>query len=157
MFRWWPGREWSADCKAADQDSKYKGDEHLIADRAWKNGGHRWSMMREQRIGDWYELNLKKTRIISRIEAISDIDNSPLKYKLLIQPTERSEWVEVGDRNGPIDYEFQKPSPVFMLRFEIIKPRTEPIGAVGSPAWSINDIRLTEVRLFKRWWKSIIN
>jgi len=109
------------------------------------------------RRGDYYQLHIHKPRVIKRVEAISMGYRYPLKYKLQIKETDSRDWQEVGEYDGPIDVSFDKPRKLVAVQFIITEPRLEPKTVISkSPAWSIYDIRLTEVRLFGKFWKRVI-
>jgi len=158
MRKLWPGREnWGAECIPPPPNEPIN-DERIDPNRAWKLGpAGRWSQMREMRCGDYYQLHIHKPRVIKRIEAISEGYRYPLKYKLLIKENDSQDWQEDREYDGPIDIVFDKPRKLVALQFVITEPRLEPKTVIDkSPAWAIYDIRLTEVRLFRRLWKKVI-
>ncbi len=149
LFRLWPHREgWSGDCPMNNPNF---GDPV----KAWLGEGQRWSQMREMRKDDYFSLNIRKPRFISKIH----LENKgypcyPLKYKLEYRANKNHEWKEIGQYDG-LDIRLKPSLKLSELKFTIIEPRLEPKSEKEgwSPAWSIYDIRLTEVRLFGRWWE----
>ena len=157
----WPGREnWGAECTPPEHPEEPV-NERVSPNRAWAGSpAERWTLMREMRGGDYYQLHIGKSRIISHIQVDTDEElRCPLKIKLQIKEKTNQEWEDVnGDWEYPINIDFKKkPRKLIALKFIISEPRAEPKNLYGqSPAWSIYDIRLTEVRLFRRWWRKVI-
>ena len=158
--RLWPNREkWSAECKPAEPKEVHYGDERLEPRRAFdKRSGGRWSQMREMRPKDYFWVNFGKARIVESIRFLDNGDGYPGQYKLLINdPSGKKHWTEEGIYNGPINIKFSKPKKIEGFSIEIMIPKMTPKDDKGrSPAWSIIDIKITEVRLFGHWWKKVI-
>jgi len=152
LSRLWPHREgWSGDCP---RDNPNFDD----PEKAWIGAGQRWSQMRGMREGDFFSLNIRKPRFISRIQ----LDNKgllcyPLRYRLEYRTNNNQGWEKLGEYSE-LDIPLKPFIKLLELRFTIIEPRLEPKSEKEgwSPAWSIYDITLTEVRLFGHWWKKPI-
>jgi len=119
--------------------------------------------MRKMLKGDYYELHIKKPRILSRIEVVCKENSYPERFKLETRENDISPiWELVGEydskdgKAGKMEVLLYRPRKVIAMRLTVIEPRLEPESRYGPPAWSIYDIRLTEVRIFGRWWKRII-
>ena len=152
MFKWlWSGRsKWVADCPRDNET-------YFPPDIAWnKSLGARWTQARQQRVGDYFSLDLHKSRTISKIELVNDNLGRPIKYKLIIK-NNKGKSENVGEFEEPIDISLNPPRKIRAFRIEITVPKLEPKDIHGwSPAWSIYDVRLTEVRLFGKWWHKVI-
>jgi len=158
MCKLWPGREgWGAEC-IPPEFQQQSVDKRLAPNRAWQGSpAERWAQMREMRNGDYYQLHIHKPRLISRIELVSQGYRYPKKYKLQIKESDIKHWQDVGEFKGPIDISFDKPTELIAMQFTITEPMLELKNVYGqSPSWSIYDIRLTEVRLFGKFWKRVI-
>ena len=154
----WPGRDkWTGECKPAMPDERFYGDQRLDPRRAFRSSESRWSQMRAQRPGDYYELKLDKRRIIDRVRFIEDQHGFPKRYRLLFDLRGDRTWELAGEYDGPVNRDLGKPVALYGLRIEVSEPTLEPLGREGfPPAWSIHDIRLREVRLFRHWWRKVI-
>lgn len=161
MHKWWPKREgWSASCTVADAKQENRYDVQLNPNRGWLGSpAEGWSQMRQMRQNDWYILDIGKPRMLVSIVVRCD-DGYPKKYRLDIRSTRDDvNWEEVGVYNGPINIKWEYAHKIIAIRFTIVEPteNTINIGGVFHPVvWTINDIRLTEVRLFDTWWKKVI-
>lgn len=161
----WPGREgwgngwarWGATAPTLPQGTPYHGDiQNIDANRAWRGGaGVRWSTMRAMLTTDFYHLSLGKARVVSKIRVEHRIYGTPRKWGSSYQSRAGDEWTAIEEHEGPIVVEFSPPVDINSLRFTVIEPNFDEDG-VTIPAWSIYDIEVTEVRLFRRWWKAII-
>jgi hypothetical protein len=142
MSKLWPGREgWSADCPK-DNVGKC-----LDPDIAWRDPPNkRWCQMREMRKDDFYSLHIKKPRVITNVEVKTEGDRYPIKWALEIKRTDDSEWEKLCEREGLIEYTFEKPTKFIKLQLKIILPRLAPKGEMKS--WCIYDILLTEKRFY---------
>lgn len=160
MFRLlWPNREkWSGECLPAQPDEKFYGDMRLNPKMAFdKKLGERWSQMREMRANDYYQLNIHKRRVISKVNFISEGYRYPERWSFYLKQSNTGEWVFWGEHEGQICIEFQTPVKLTAVKVVIIKPRIEPKNVLGqSPAWSIYNIELTEARIFGKYWKRVI-
>jgi hypothetical protein len=150
VFKIWPHREgWSASCP---ENSK-----HLDVNLAWTGAGQRWSQMREMRIGDFFKLNLDKPRVISQIKLETEGPRYPKKYMLEVLPNRDSKWEDIGFYDT-LDVKLPKLRRILGIRWTIIEPNKHIWPDTKFPvAWSIYDIRLTEVRLIGRWWHKVID
>jgi hypothetical protein len=159
MSKLWPGRDgWSAECipKEKGMDT----DDRLNPNRAWESGSaERWCQMRMMKVGDYYNLDIAKPRVISRIKLICKEHSYPMKYELRIKQDDNHPWEDGGihdSGNGGLGYmevNLDKPRKLKGLSFIITEPRINPRNVNGQPpAWSIFDIVLTEMRLFGKWW-----
>lgn len=159
MHKLWPGRKgWGAEC-IPPESPRERDSERTKPNRAWQGSpAERWCLMRKMRNGDYYQLHIGKPRVISRIHFdTQDLMRCPLKYKLQIKERDGQDWEDIGEYECPIDIPFDKPRKLVAIQIIITEPRLEPLNVYGqSPAWSIYDIRLTEVRLFGKWWKKVI-
>ena len=159
MHKLWPGREgWGAECIPPESPTE-RVDMRANPNRAWQGSpAERWTQMREMRKGDYYQLHIHKPRVISRIQVDTEQPlRCPLKYKLQIKERDMQDWKDSGEHEYPIDILFDKPQKLIAMKFIITEPRLEPRNVYGqSPAWSIYDIRLTEARLFGKWWGKVI-
>ncbi len=143
-------------CQVADCPRDNKG-EHLDPNIGWnKDLGARWSQMRKMLVNDFYSLNIRKPRVISRIKLVTEGLRYPKKCRLEIQERRNGAWEARGEYEE-LDVIFSKPLKLIAFRFFIIDPREEVYEDHGSfPAWSIYNIELTEVRLFGKWWRKVI-
>ena len=161
MHSLWPSREnWGAECIPPESRTEPT-NERVSPNRAWTGSpAERWTLMREMRKDDYYQLHIGKSRLISRIQVDTDEElRCPLKIKLQVKERDEQDWEDInGEYEYPINIDFKKkPRKLIALKFIISEPRLEPKNIYGqSPAWSIYDIRLTELRLFRRWWKKVI-
>lgn len=163
-WRWptrklWPNRkDWGAECIPPDSQQEHYDDDRLNPNRAWKGSpAERWSQLREMRKGDYFQLHIRKPRVISRIEAVSEGHRYPKRYKLLIKHNDVADWEEVNEYDDYIDVALDKPTKLIGIKLEVVEPRLEPKDFRGRPpAWSIYDIRLTEVRLLEKFWRRVI-
>ena len=151
MHKLWPHREgWSGDCP--------KNSEHEPICNAWQGGqGTRWTQKREMRVDDFFRLYLGKSRVISRIKLLcEERERAPERYKLLTKSNPDAEWEYVGEFHD-LDVRLPKPKTVVGVQWVITQPHDYIWPDTRLPsAWSIYDIRLTEVRLFGRWWEKVI-
>ena len=163
MFKLWPGREgWGADC--IPRGKGQMDDVRLEPNRAWQLGaGERWCQMREMRVDDYYKLDIAKPRVISQVKLVCKENSYPEEFQLQIKENDEKGWEIVKHYDskdgsvGSMNVVFDKPRKLKGLNFIITKPRLEPKSEDGkSPAWSIFDIRLTEMRLFGHFWKRVI-
>lgn len=163
MHKLWPGREgWSADC--IPPESNQKDDERLKPNRAWQLGSmERWCQMREMKRGDYYKLDMAKPRVVSQIKLVCKEDSYPMEFQLKVKENGKKEWEDAGVYDskdgsvGSMTVTFDKPRKLRSLNFIVAKPRLEPKNQQGQPpAWSIFDVELTEVRLFGKFWKRVI-
>jgi hypothetical protein len=150
----WPNREnWKGNCMPLEPTDKHYGDDRLIPSRAWGQGNGRWCQMRAMRVGDYFHLDMNKARVISRI--VFDCQTGfPLRSKLELRKDKDSDFEVVREILGKIDVKLDRPQKFTELRITILEPKT--IDG-PTPAWSIYDIRLVEVRLFGKFWNSNIN
>jgi len=114
--------------------------------------------MRGMRKGDYFSLNIGKSRILSRIEFRTEYSDGrdcryPKEYLLQVQQDDKGSLHDCGTFDGPIRIQFDKPQPIYAMKVVILEPQPED---KGFPAWSIYDIQLTEVRLLGRWWRKEI-
>ena len=154
----WRGRAgWSADCSPLPAGHKNEGDARRDANLGWRGGaGVRWSNMREQTGGEWYRLYLGHPRVISHIRVRHGPDPGyPEFYSVAVKVTDDEDWRKTQTaQQGPIDVELKPPAEVLWLMIEVFTPK---MGDDGQPyGWNIYDLELTEVRLFRRWWRVII-
>ena len=113
--------------------------------------------MREMWTKDYFEVVLSKVRVIGRVQAVSRGHRYPQKYSLYVLSKPDGEWEKVDTFKGPIDVSFDKPKRIAGVKFEVVEPMTGHEGPDGRPpAWSIYDVRLTEIRLFGKWWGHVI-
>jgi hypothetical protein len=154
----WPSRaNWAAICLPAKPNEEHYGAAELVADRPLHYPGLRWCQMRNMEVSDYYQIDLQKSRVISRIELKSYGKRYPKKYSLEI--AQNGEFELVGKYDGPIEIDFKKPIKARVLLFKIIEPmRDEDTRDKDGkyPSWCIYDVRLTEARLFGRFWKKEI-
>ena len=151
MFKLWPHREgWVADCP---RDNKNCYDPNI----GWnKKLGARWTQARKMLMNDFYSLDIRKPRVISRIRLITDGPRYPKKSLLQIREERSGKWGKIGEFEQ-LDAKFDSPRKMTAFKFSIIEPREEVYeDSKHYPAWSIYDVELTEVRLFRRWWHKVI-
>ena len=150
MFKLWPHREgWSGDCpKNSDYDAP---------SNAWTGGaGQRWSQRRGMRVDDYFLIDIVRPRVIRRIKLYTEGIRHPIKYKLSIRPNRDAEWEDIGEYDT-LDVELPKPQKLIGIKWTVIEPCEKKWEDTKLPvAWSIFDIRLTEVRLFGRCWDKVI-
>ena len=134
-------------------------DKRTDANNAWRRNRENWTHGREMRKGDVYTLWFDKKRMVSKIVLHSEGDRYPEKCRLdTFVGSSRIEGEEREWSNEKFEVCF--PKPVIIDRFEvtIIEPRMLPLGRSGdSPAWSIYNIDVEEMRLFGRWWRRRIS
>ncbi len=150
MFKLWAHREgWSADC-----NEKPKAES---PNNAWQGGiANKWSGNKEQWVGDQFILDISKPRVISRIKLLTEGIRHPSEYELFVRNNRDGGW-EIIDKYDTLDAVLPKPRKIIGIKWVITKPSTQKWPETGLPvAWSIYDIRLTEVRLFGRWWHKVI-
>lgn len=156
MARLWPNRQgWVADCP---RDNPNYGDPNMAWD---KRLGARWSQMRAMAVDDHFRLDISRPRVISRIRFQTEDPEGkdlryPKRYRLDVQESADAPPQKCGDYEGPIDVSFGKPRRIQIIRVTILEPQTEGRNAIGLPGWSIYNINLTEVRLFRKWWRKEI-
>ena len=116
-----------------------------------------WTSAEPQAKGDAYKIDLGKDRVIDGVEFyyLHGWGDYPEKWQLLLL----NEWDALVDR--PIENKEDEPMvkafPPTLIRaieVRIIRPRIRPDGSI--PHWLIEDVRLREVRLLRRWWRRII-
>lgn len=153
MYKLWSSREgWSADC------NKYPPNTCDDPNKAWSGGkANRWSQMRKQLLNDFFLLHIKKPRVISRIKLYTEDIRYPMKYSLEIRKNDKADWETLG-KYDQLDVTLPQPRKIIAIKWSITEPRIEPWGDKPDeyPAWAIYDIELTEVRLFGRWGKRVI-
>ena len=156
LKRVWGGREkWSATRIPPGDDQSHDHSE-LEPTNAFKGGsGLRWSQMRGMKVNDYYLLDLRKPRVLDRIVFWTEGEKYPERYRIEVRAAEKAEWEDLGVQSGPIEKTFEHPRKIEAIRVTVVEPRkyAKPRPIVGdSPAWSIHDIRLREVRLFEKLW-----
>ena len=113
--------------------------------------------MREMRVDDFYSLHIGKPRVISRIRLTTRGIRCPRKCKVYIRRNDETDWEETGECDDSMDFKIKPPTKLIEFQFVITEPRlTKWEDSNTPPAWSIYDVRLTEVRLFGKWWKKVI-
>jgi len=108
--------------------------------------------MRNMEKGDYYQVDIQKNRVISRLKLVCYEGRYPRKYRLEIaQANSINSFEDLGVKEGPIDFSFKKPRKFRVVKFTIASPDVLPNGAWHS--WCIYDVRFTEARLFGKLWK----
>lgn len=150
MLKLWPYREgWSADC---NERSKA-----LDPNNAWRGGSaNKWTHEKPMQVGDYFILDIAKVRVIDRIRLVTEEPRRPVEYGLSIKANKDSDWESIGEYSD-LDTKLSQPRRMIQIKWTITKPCVEIWVTTGNPvAWSIYDIRLTEVRLLGRWWRKVI-
>jgi hypothetical protein len=150
MHKLWPKREgWSADCNEK-RDA-------IDPNDAWKGGSAtKWSHQKPQLVGDYFILDIFKSRVINRITLTTEGPRHPLEYMLSVKSKRTENWDDLGKYNT-LDVKLPKSKKIVAIKWTITSPNTERWPDNNRLiAWAIFDIRLTEVRLFGRWWHKII-
>ena len=149
----WPSRNnWNAICRPWKEGDPNKGAPELNANLPLHYPGQRWCQMRNMEKGDYYQVNMQKDRVISRLRLACFEGRYPRKYRLEVATNNSiNNFEDLGVHNGPIDYKFPKPRKFRIVKFTIEEPDILPDGAWHS--WCIYDVRFTEVRLFGKIWK----
>ena len=151
----WPGREeWEVRYRY-DSHSYYTGND---LQRTLKRGNTLfWVSPVPQQIGNYYQVDLKKERIISEVQEIDiEFDNQiPLKYTLKLFNRGIPQYQEPNHRArdniygvGRVSQKFP-PTKVQRIEIMIAKPNTDESGKPYH--WKIYGIRLREVKLFHRF------
>jgi hypothetical protein len=161
----WPGREkWNAECLPPTPEEPNRDSPRVNPRVAFDKslGLGRWSQMRQMEVHDYYRLDIGKPRILKRIKFKTETKNDlryPKRYILEVSENDGGDMSKIGEEHdGPIDIELPKPQRIRIIKVTITKPMLdlEAKSDRGYPAWSIYDICLTEVRLFRRYWEKVI-
>lgn len=113
-----------------------------------------WTSTEPQAKGDAYKLDLGKDRVIDGVEFyyLHGWGDYPAKWHLLLL----NKWGALAERPieggeaEPVVKGFP-PRLVRAIELRIIRPRVRSDGSI--PRWRIEDVRLREVRLWRRWWR----
>ena len=157
MNKLWPSREkWNAICLPWKEGDPNKGAPELNANLPLHYPGQRWCQMRNMETGDYYQVDMQKDRVISRLRLTCYEGRHPLKYCLEIaRANSINDFESLGVKDGPIDYRFDKPRKFRVVKFTIVEPDILPDSVWHS--WCIYDVQFEEVRLFGRWWKKVVH
>ena len=111
-------------------------------------GAGRWCTGLNQKVDDYYQIDMHKNRLISRFKLVSYENRYPKKYRIQICRDDSTDFQDLGVQNGPIDYKFPKPRKFKVVKITIVEPDILTDNAMHS--WCIYELQFWETRLF-RW------
>lgn len=148
----WPSRDnWTAHCLPWKDGDPNKGAPELNANLPLHYPGQRWCQMRNMRVGDYYQVDMQKDRVISEVHLLCMGGRHPKKYRIEIAKNEAMDSFEdKGIYCGPIHRKFEKPCKFRVIKFTIVEPDILPNNEPHS--WCVYDVIFKEARLFGRLW-----
>lgn len=151
VLKIWPDRKtWTAICLPWQEGDPNREGELLDPNRPLHFPGLRWCQMRNMRKGDYYQVDMQKDRLISRLCLVCREKRYPKKYRIEVANNDAIDsFKDLGEPAGPIDYRFSKPQKFRVVKFTITEPDILPNNAPHS--WCIYDVRFYEVRIPKIW------
>ena len=139
MLKIWPTMEnWTATTNVNEIDAELP-----------IHGVRRWCSDTIQQKDDYYQIDMQKNRLISKVELISD-SRYPKEYKIEIATNSEPENYEIVGTyktcsSHPISQQFKNPKRFRYIRFTNTDPDQWPNKAIH--AWCIYGIRFWEKRL----------
>lgn len=147
-LRLWPSMErWTAIGRPSRPDERNRSAPELDANLPIRYPGQRWCQMRNMEQGDYYQVDMQRERIISRIRLVCREGRYPEQYRIEIAGDSDIDTFKLVEDNctGPIDYRFDRPLKFRVVKVTIVEPRV--FADNSGPSWCVYELKFTEPRI----------
>ena len=157
--KWWPSKlNWEFSTERHAKNSEFQ-------EQVFSKGiqSVNWKSMTPQVEGMFYQLDMKKERVISGVWFNHGLSNNvPEEWELTFlrelggyaNPNKTTKEIFIRGKDSILVQELERPVKVRLIQARIRKPRQRDDGS--NYFWLIGDIVLRENRIFGRWCRRII-